>query len=478
MLAEILLICCAAVPVVSPAVAPHPSPSRFGPLANLGFKAACTDTPENLPTPGDNTPPPVLPVLPGATSEKEGVQWGRIGMASVRFVAIMHGFRWATEPGTRSSGFGLGRGYAQSVGNLHGWADGDPFYVNYVGHPMQGAVSGRLFLLNDPRYNRAEFGKSAAYWKGKLRATAFAWAFSEQFEIGPLSEASIGHVQRDFPQQGFVDHVVTPTIGLAWMLGEDAIDRYVIRGIEDRTTNKWVRLALRTALNPARSFANVVDGRVPWARDSRSGIVAYRPSPTGVADRAAGELPPVSKPAPFEFSTAASVRSFASGPCVGGGADLAYRATAELQIVLAVNGCKMLDLPADLSGDALFYQIGPRWTPAPTGKWSPYAHFLVGGLKVTHEQLYRDQKIAVEQANLSLDPMLAYTLHDRYTRTDEACGLAISVGTGVDYQINPALALRVASLEYQRSTIGNVAGWSYGRGLRVSTGMVLRLGTW
>jgi hypothetical protein len=51
--------------------------------------------------------------------------------------------------------------------NLHGWADGDPFYVNYMGHPIQGAVAGRIWQLNDPRYNKAEFGRSRAYWKGK-----------------------------------------------------------------------------------------------------------------------------------------------------------------------------------------------------------------------------------------------------------------------------------------------------------------------
>jgi hypothetical protein len=74
---------------------------------------------------------------------------------SFRFLALMHGFRRLTERGTR--------------------ADGDPFYVKYVGHPMQGSVAGRIWLLHDPRYGNAEFG----------RAAAFAWACSEQFEIGP-----------------------------------------------------------------------------------------------------------------------------------------------------------------------------------------------------------------------------------------------------------------------------------------------------
>ena len=99
-------------------------------------------------------------------------------------------------------------------------ADGDEFYVNYVGHPMEGAVSGFLWAQNDRAYRRAEFGKSAAYWNGRLRAAGFAWVFSTQFEIGPLSEASIGGIQAQWPQQGFVDHIIAPSIGMGWMIAE------------------------------------------------------------------------------------------------------------------------------------------------------------------------------------------------------------------------------------------------------------------
>lgn len=86
---------------------------------------------------------------------------------SLRFLAVMHAFRWATEPDTRAGGVGLGAGYVRTVGNLHGWADGDPYYVNYMGHPAQGAISGRLFLNSDPKYRSTEFGWNAAYWKGE-----------------------------------------------------------------------------------------------------------------------------------------------------------------------------------------------------------------------------------------------------------------------------------------------------------------------
>ena len=111
---------------------------------------------------------PVAPV----SQEKTSVEWESLGKDSLRLLGVMHAFRWATEPGTRASGFGYGNGYWRSVGNVHGWADGDPFYVNYVGHPMEGAVAGRIFQLNDPRFRRARFGRDRDYWKGKLRAAA------------------------------------------------------------------------------------------------------------------------------------------------------------------------------------------------------------------------------------------------------------------------------------------------------------------
>ena len=114
----------------------------------------------------------------------------------------------------------------------------------------------------------------------------------------------------------------------------------------------------------------------------------------------------------------------------------------------------------------------------PLGRWSPYAHVLVGGMKITHEQLYPDKKREVLEANQNLDPALAYTLHDQYTSHEESNGLAVSVGTGVDYKVNAGLAVRVASIEYMHSQVGRVGGISYSNGLQVTTGLVVRLGTW
>jgi hypothetical protein len=71
---------------------------------------------------------------------------------SLAFLSLEHGFRFLTEQGTRQSHTPFFKGYADSLNGLHGWADGDPFIVNYVGHPMQGAVTGFLFAQNDRKY--------------------------------------------------------------------------------------------------------------------------------------------------------------------------------------------------------------------------------------------------------------------------------------------------------------------------------------
>lgn len=195
------------------------------------------------------------------------------------FLSVQHGFRFATEQGTREGMRGpFLNGWYQSLSSLHGWGDGDPFYVNYIGHPMQGAVSGYLFQAHDPKYRAVEFGNHPEYWKSKLRAAAFAFAYSTQFEIGPFSEASLGKIQSSYPQQGFVDHVATPTIGTLWMVGEDILDRYVIRRIEGRTENPWVRMMARGWLNPSRSFANMMRLKAPWVRDNRPGVWKYKAS--------------------------------------------------------------------------------------------------------------------------------------------------------------------------------------------------------
>jgi hypothetical protein len=429
---------------------------------------------------------PVPNTGPAAISapESQRVNWTGILTQELRFLAIEHGFRVVTEAGTRDGGFGFGRSYWNSVFNLHGWADGDPFYVNYVGHPMNGAVAGYIWQQNDPRYRNVEFGKDPMYWKAKLRGAAFSWAQSEQFEIGPFSEASIGKVQSVYPQVGFVDHAVTPVMGLAWTLAEDALDKYLIKRVEDRTANHWIRMMARMGLNPSRTFANALALRVPWYRYTRAGIMSYMLEKNQV--RTSGDenryATPVSvrDTSTFEFALNARAERFVGanpGPvCLGGGASGAFRVAPEWMLVVDVGGCKFTGMETNLSGDSLNYLIGPRWTPAPAGRWSPYVQVLVGGNKITHEQFLPEKKRSLEM--LAAQTGAPPPMHDDYTLSDESNAFAVQAGTGLDLKLSPALVLRVASLEYSRSYVASNRGVNYGSGIQLTTGMVLRVGTW
>src|ERR1035438_9736327 len=293
--------------------------------------------------------------VPASPKRETGIDWLHLAEGSFAFLTVEHVFRYATEWGTRDAfDTPFWPGYLASAGNLHGWADGDPFYVNYIGHPMQGAVAGFIWQHSDRAYRDVVFGENSRYWKEKLRGAAFSYLYSVQFEIGPISEASIGHVQAFFPQQGFVDHVITPTIGLGWTLAEDSLDRYVIRFMESRTNNPYVRLLVRGGLNPCGSFANVMNRELPWHRDDRPGV--FKPYPEAAvmkgfmeqatASRVAHPLPGV---APFEFTVTPNYRAYvggdAKGSCIGGGGTAAFRVAPEWQIVVDVNGCKLLALP-------------------------------------------------------------------------------------------------------------------------------------
>jgi hypothetical protein len=68
----------------------------------------------------------------------------------------------------------------------------------------------------------------------------------------------------------YVDLVVTPVAGTGWLVGEDMLDRYLIRRLEDKIGNRKLRILIRTFLNPTRSFANVLRGHWPWYRDNRN----------------------------------------------------------------------------------------------------------------------------------------------------------------------------------------------------------------
>jgi hypothetical protein len=428
--------------------------------------------------------PPIEPVVSNSKPQPR-VNWTGLAKDSFTFLAVMQGFRCATEPGTRAAfSDPFFKGYIRAVQNLHGFADGDPFYVNYVGHPMQGAVSDFIWANNDHAYKDVYFSRDKQYWKEKLRGGAFSYVYSVQFEIGPISEASIGGMQSYYPAQGFVDHVVTPVIGMGWAIGEDAIDRYLVRYVEAQTGNRWIKLLARGTLNPARSFANILGGKSPWYRTNRPGVTSsnavayYQPVPVQQ------KVSPPPGVAPFEFKADSVIRTYLGsnslGSCVGGGAGVALRIAKKWQIASDVNGCKMTNLPPNASGDSLTYVIGPRWTSQLSPRWLTHAQVLMGGTKVTQEQIDPEKKRATEESMKELGKKGINVWpppYSQFAHSWDSNAFAIVASVGVDLKFNHALSLRTA-LDYSHAWNRDLNNINYRNSLQFSSGLVLNMGTW
>ena len=206
----------------------------------------------------------------------KGFDWKGAAKQSLFLLAIMHSFNIGTDAGTREELRGpFFKDYFQSVRNLRGWDDGDPFIADYIGHPMQGAVAGYIQVQNDPKGRVQEFAMRRAYWNSRLKAAGFAILFSTQWELGPLSEASLGNIgKKPFENSphpmAWVDIVITPTVGTAWLVGEDMLDRFVIYKLENKFSNRMLRVLIRSFLNPSRSMANILRFEYPWYRDRRA----------------------------------------------------------------------------------------------------------------------------------------------------------------------------------------------------------------
>lgn len=188
---------------------------------------------------------------------------------SLNLLMIEHGTRIAFQEKTRRELSGpFWSDYRQSVRRPGQWGDTDAWWVNYIGHPIHGAAAGYLWLDHEPNAP-ANLVLSKQYWASRGRATAWSAVYSVQFEVGPLSEASIGNVGMRPETTGWVDHVVTPLGALGFMVAEDALDHYVVRSAERHIGNSVARAALRIALNPGRALSNAASGRMPWSRVDR-----------------------------------------------------------------------------------------------------------------------------------------------------------------------------------------------------------------
>jgi hypothetical protein len=157
------------------------------------------------------------------------------------------------------------------------WNDGNPFLDDWVAHPMMGGITNSMWIQDDPRGATLEFGNNRQYWHSRLRALAFSTAYSFQWKFGPFGEAGVGHngdhgtdfvngkLQND---TGVVELVSTPLGGLGWTIGEDYLDKHLVRKLEQKPRGTAALLAI-SFLTSARSTANIFRFRPPWYRDGR-----------------------------------------------------------------------------------------------------------------------------------------------------------------------------------------------------------------
>jgi hypothetical protein len=207
--------------------------------------------------------------------KKQGVAWSSLLKQTGFFLAVENGIRIGYEPETRAELVGpFFKDWYESVRGLHGWVDGDPFAINYIGHPFNGAVAGRIFVQNDPSGRTFDFSNQKPYWMSRLKALGWSALYSTTFELAPFGEAGIGNIGGAPWPDGmtFCDLVNTPVLGTGLLVAEDLADRYVILWLEKRTASVPLMGLTRTVLNPSRSMANLMRFKWPWYRDSRPGL--------------------------------------------------------------------------------------------------------------------------------------------------------------------------------------------------------------
>jgi hypothetical protein len=208
------------------------------------------------------------------------VSWSRLLGESFFFLAAQHGGNIAMDHDTRDQlthgDFWAKYEYCVEHYRWSRWKDDDPFGVDYIGHPMMGAVTNSMYEQNDPKQRALMYENTRRYWMGRLKATAYSAAYSAQWKIGPASEASIGNTGINYyirardgvwtNETGMQDFFMTPIGGLAWNVGEDAIDRFILSHVRHGTRNKWLLLASSLS-TPGKSAANISRFRAPYYRD-------------------------------------------------------------------------------------------------------------------------------------------------------------------------------------------------------------------
>jgi hypothetical protein len=483
---------------------PAPSPSHISSLNSslttvpFGFSEKSSSSSSSDPT----TRPDLQP--PASTK----FRWKPAFGESLLYTGIMQAWRFPTEAGTRDAlNSAFLQDYFNSVLATRGWDDGDTVVTSYIAHPMEGAIFGYIERQNDPLYRNVEIGDGRRYWISILRSYAYSTVWDVQWTLGPFSEASLGNVQlHDSP--GFVDLVGSSTFGMFWILGEDTLDKYGLARLENHTANRPLLVLARSFGNPCRTFANLMAFKKPWDRPNRPGLFGenflerseyirarkdgnwegpdyvhqwrdFNHIDTGIDWRPhTGPYPAIP-----DFELIANLPIYETflggGSCIGGGGSGSVQLRPQFALVSEVSGCMVIDMPHHQSGDSLSYVVGPRWAPRAAHRASPYVQVLFGGRRVSYEIDYPDvQKRLMKEWNDGNGTFHHYPMRKDYTYLNQINGWTLAAGGGVDLRLNSAFALRVADIEYTHTWMPDVNMIKPQDGIRLTSGLILRIGTW
>ncbi len=365
--------------------------------------------------------------------------------------------------------------------NMRRWNDGDEFLVNYVGHPMQGSVSSYIEIQNDPFGRQQEISATSAYWMSRLKGFLWATVYSTHSEISPLGEAGIGNeggwtypladCHRPCPtfkpgitkytnNTGWVDFIITPTVGSLWVLAEDTIDRYISDRIQGENRSHILPKIIRGSLNPSRTMANFIRFKKPWYRDFQEGQPSWRSS------RGIHMLPSDEERAQNQqlqrFSFAAHYRTAplgtASHGCVlcndgrGGGLEADYAITPWISASVSLDrqqGSLEKGTPAD--GSTLSAGFGVRLVHERTHNTfslSVRPGFIVDQIPIpAHVDVARGTYVASDQLNI-VHPAATILLANDY-KLNRTLALRSSFGaTIVRYRTTPRDPPYVGQIPY------------------------------
>ncbi len=302
--------------------------------------------------------PPERPI------EEERFHWSGLILQSIAFDSLQNGVRTITAS-QHDRHLLLNKpfwsDYRASLAefNWRRWNDGDSIKVNYIGHPMEGAVAGYIEIQNNPRDRALRMSNTADYWHSRLRSFAWSAVYSTQWELGPLGESAIFN-QGGFTyptrckkqacdssstytnNTGWVDLVVTPVIGTMWLIGEDALDKLITDPLVHRHPHQFGFLVLRSGANPSRSLANMLRGKYPWYRDYE------HLAPYGV--QSIHKLSDEEDRGPTRHADVFLFFNQASFPNTSGQGPVVRESSVGGGLRIAVKAMKYLDLTASVSG--------------------------------------------------------------------------------------------------------------------------------